>query len=301
VTETLRPKKRQRSFTPTRRDEALFGDLYNVRIAHTAQLAGRFWPEAGTVYFPAIDPTAKDPDKQGGRRGQVLPRVPSPESCARRLRTLRANRALVSRNHPDPGISSTIWMLSRTFFRREADDLKLYGEPYPGWLKARTQHLLDTNDLYFALAGDLDAILGPGHGPRASWRWLDERRAYDRYEVLEGGGLKTRYHQPDAEVRFGDRLFIIERQTRRARETAEALRKKVLDHRARATYELVAREGRNEPPLRPCIVFACDTERDLRYAREAADEVGDDALLEVFIGTVEEAASYVADEALRLS
>ena len=160
-------------------------------------------------------------------------------------------------------------------------------DAYPGWPK-RVQHLLDTNDVYFQLAGELDTILrGTCHGPDPVWEWRNEARAYERYSV--SWEPQPRYHQPDAEILFCGRLYILERQTERSKETQEAIAKKVRDHNARAEY-IGAKE-------RTQIVFACDTSRDIGYAQKAAE----DSDLPVVISSVEEVVSHLTDEALRHS
>jgi hypothetical protein len=294
MTEEPRPRRpRRRPFSPTRRDDHLCGTLYAVEQATAEQLAGRWWPEAGSVYFPTLEKGASEPGGRGGPRDDLDRMQPSPESCARRLRILRSNRFLVSREHE----GRTVWMLSRSAFRREADDLRRYDEPYPGWLKGRTQHLLDTNDLYFGIAGELDEILGGGAGPDpASWTWLSERRAFDRYPAPGAGATRRiRVHQPDAEILFADRLFVVERQTARARETREAIRAKLERHRERATH-LAARARHGEgPALRPCLLFACDEARDARYALEEARTLP--GCPETFAGSLEAAAAHVVEAA----
>jgi hypothetical protein len=293
MTEEPRPRRpRRRPFSPTRRDDHLCGTLYAVEQATTEQLAGRWWPEVGSVYFPSLEAAASKPGDRGGPRDDLDRVRPSAESCARRLRILRSNRFLVSREHE----GRMIWMLSRSAFRREADDLRRYDEAYPGWLKGRTQHLLDTNDLYFEIAGELDEVLGGGAGPEPSWTWLSERRAFDRYPAAGGpAARRIRVHMPDAEILFAGRLFIVERQTRRARETRAAMREKLERHRDRAAH-LAARarhgEGRS---LRPCVLFACDDRRDARYALEEAETLP--GCPETFAGSVEAAAAHVVEAA----
>lgn len=275
--------RRNRPFTPTPRDEAIFRDLYFARILTTEQIAERFWPGANSVYFPAIDRDRTDTFRKGGKRDKrcLQPRVASPGAALRRLQTLREHRLIVSRAHRRPDGSRTqIWMLSRGSFRREAEDLDRYDEAYPGWPKGKVQHFLDANDLYVQLAGELDAILGP----YPSWEWRDERRSHAEYK----SGGRTRKHLPDAEVRFPGRVFFVERQTPRARKTEEKIREKVMGHEARADYTDERQKAR--------ILFACDAGRDLDNARKAALENG----LPLFVGTVEEAASHLADEALML-
>jgi hypothetical protein len=277
--------------TPTPRDEGVFGDLGVVDILATPQIAGRFCPDTGRVYFPALDPAGADPSKKGGRRDEdhVLPREPSPGSAERRMRRLKAARFLVRRGHRTPsGVRTSIWMLSKAAFRREARDTGRRDDTYPGWPKSRAQHLLDTNDLYVGLAGELDAVLeGVCYGPTPVWEWRNERRAYDRYSVP--WEPRPRYHQPDAEVLFCGRLFIVERQTERAKETFEAIAKKVQDHNHRAVHL-----GTKETTQ---IVFACDTLRDTNHAFKAAENSD----IPVVAASVPEVVSYLTDQALEHS
>lgn len=284
----LQRRKRQRWFTPTDRDMRLCQDAYCMRLFSTEQIAARFCVETESVYFPAIDRAEADPLKQGGRR-PVMSRVPSRTAAGERLKILRRNGLFGSREHVKPGGQKTnVWMLSKSEFRAQAEyrgvDLE---ERYPGWPSGRVQHLLDTNDLYVKIAGDLDAILGLNHGRSPAWLWLDERRAYDRYTL--SWEPRPKIHQPDAEILFLGRLFVIERQTNRARETEEAMRDKVFGHKVRAEYLGAG--------THLSVVFACDVERDADYARRAAADAG----VELFAGTVDEAADHIVNWALRLS
>ncbi len=279
---------RDDSLTPTPRDEGYTGDLGVVAIATTEQVAGRFWPEAGTVYFPALDRGATRGGTKGGKRPK-LDRVPSPSSAERRMRKLKAARLLVRRGHRTPaGVRTSIWMLSKAAFRREARDMGRPDDTYPGWPKGKLQHELDTNDVYFGLAGELDSILeGVCYGPEPAWEWRNERRSYERYSV--SWEARPRYHQPDAEVLFCGRLFIVERQTERAREPSETIAKKVEDHNHRAAH-IGAKETAQ-------IVFACDAQRDINHALDAAE----DSDLPVVAASVAEVVSHLTDEAIKLS
>ena len=280
---------RDDSFTPMPRDEGISGDLGVAEVGTTEQIAARYCPETGTVYFPAVNPAKADPLRKGGRRDDehVLPMEPSPASAERRLRKLKSVRVLGRRGHTTSTGRTSIWMLSKAAFRREAKYMGRPDDNYPGWPK-RVQHLLDTNDVYFQLAGELDTILkGTCHGPDPVWEWRNEARAYERYSV--SWEPRPRYHQPDAEILFCGNVFILERQTERSKKPAEIIAKKVLDHNARADY-LDAKEQAK-------IIFACDTQRDVDNALRA----GDDSDLPVVAASVEEVVSYLTDEALRLS
>ena len=286
-----RTSGRDDGITPTPRDEGFTGDLGVVSIATTEQIAARYCPQLGRVYFPALNPDRADPSKKGGRRDEddFLPDTPSPASAERRMRRLKAARLLVRRGHRRPGGERTsIWMLSKVAFRREARDMGLHDATYPGWPKGKLQHFLDTNDLYFQLAGELDAVLeGVCYGPDPAWEWRNERRSYERYTV--SWEPKPRYHQPDAEVLFCGRLFIVERQTARAKETEEAIAKKVQDHNHRAAH-IDAKDTAQ-------IVFACDTPRDVNHALKA----GQDSDVPVVAASVAEVVSHLTDQALEHS
>jgi hypothetical protein len=289
MTDDRRPKRND-GLTPTPRDEGCTGDLGVAEIAATEQIAGRFWPEAGTVYFPAIDLAKADPLKKGGRRDKdhTLARTSSPSSCERRMRRLKAAKLLVRRSHRTQCGRTSIWMLSKSAFRREARDMGRPDDTYPGWPKSRIQHYLDTNDVYFLLAGELDAILeGTCHGPNPVWEWRNERRSYERY--TPSWESAPRYHQPDAEILFLGRLYILERQTERSKEPPKVIAKKVQDHNARAEY-LGVKESTQ-------ILFACDTPADTNNALRAAENSD----LPLVAASVAEVASHLTDEALKLS
>ncbi|MGF1471732.1 MAG: hypothetical protein ACFB50_08335 [Rubrobacteraceae bacterium] len=231
MTETQR-RKRHRSFTPTERDTRLCQDAYCIRLFSTEQIAERFCSETRSVYFPAIDHAKVDPLKRGGRR-PVLHTVPSRTAAGERLKILRRNGLFTSREHRTPdGQMTNVWMLSKSEFRAQAEYRGIdFEERYPGWPTGRIQHTLDTNDLYIEIAGELDTILkGACHGRSPAWLWRDERRAYDRYTLSWDPRPKT--HLPDAEVLFLGRLFVIERQTDRARETGKSIRDKVFGHKS---------------------------------------------------------------------
>ena len=276
---------RDDSFTPTPRDEGLSGDLGVASIAFTEQIAGRFWPEVGTVYFPSLERGAAEAEKKGGKR-PIQHRTPSPTSAERRLRMLKAARLLVRRGHRTPaGGRTSIWMLSKAAFRREARDMGRPDDTYPGWPKGKLQHELDTNEIYFQLAGDLDAVFeGVCYGPDPVWEWRNERRAYERYGL--SWETRPRYHQPDAEVLFLGRLFILERQTERAKEPFETIAKKVEAHNHRAAY--LGAKGTAQ------IVFACDRLGDINNALKTAR----DSDVPVVAAPVSEVVSHLTDEAL---
>ena len=206
----------------TARDESILRDLYFTRFLSREQIAARFWPEGRSVYFPASDPgrTAR-----GGKR-YPMPRVPSPASAERRLRSLVDRRYLV---RPLEHEGAILYLLSKAAFRREAEDVYRQDERYRTWPKSRIPHYLDTNDVYVALAGELDAILG---GPYPNWEWRDEARSHLDYKY----GGEDHKHQPDAEIHFADRVFFVERQTRRSREPRATFDDKMASYATHLDY-----------------------------------------------------------------
>lgn len=258
----------------TDRDEAVLRDLYFTRILSREQIAARFWPEGRSVYFPASDPGQT---RRGGRR-YPMPRVPSPASAERRMRSLITRNYLVD---PREHKGTLLYLLSKSAFRREAEDLYRDDERYRTWPKSRLPHYLDTNDVYVALAGELDAILG---GPYPNWEWRDEARAHLEYKYA-GKGHK---HQPDAEIHFAGHVFFLERQTRRSKEPRATFDKKLAAYATHLDYL-----DTNDTAQ---ILFACDTERDMNHAREAAHKSG----VPTFVGDVSEAVDHVAQLALGL-
>lgn len=258
----------------TNRDEAVLRDLYFTRILSQEQVAARFWPEARSVYFPASDPART---ARGGKR-YPMPRVPSPQSAERRLRSLVAHNHLVPPREHDGVL---LYLLSKSAFRREAEDLYRDDERYRTWPKSRIPHYLDTNDVYIALAGELDAILG---GPYPNWEWRDEARAHIEYKYAG----EHHKHQPDAEIHFAEQVFFVERQTRRSREPRPTFDDKMAGYATHIDY--LNMDGRAQ------VLFACDTERDMNHAREAADAYG----VPTFVGDVAEVVDHVSQAALSL-
>jgi hypothetical protein len=101
-------------------------------------------------------------------------------------------------------------------------------------------------------------------GDYPAWRWINEGRAYFRYEL----GGRCLVHQPDAKLHLPDHLFFLERQSGRARYGARTIREKV------AAYGLYVDRVLRPDGVRVEVLFACDLEREKRAAVEVGYEHG---------------------------
>lgn len=200
----------------------------------------------------------------------------SEDACKRQLYRL-ARREIVEPYTPIPGL--TIWKLTNWAWARQADAADRRGERNRTWPEPeRVQHYVDANDIYVHASPHLDNKLGK----YPEWKWLDERRAYRQYNTRNG----LRKHQPDAEIRFGGKVYFMERQTHRARKTATDFKERCERYR---TY--LNHFGFSNTDV--ALVFACDTERDMRYAREGAKEYG----IPHFADTLGEVVEYLKEGA----
>lgn len=200
----------------------------------------------------------------------------SEDSCKRQLYRL-AGRGIVEPYTPFKGF--TIWKLTNWAWARQAEAADRRGERNRTWPEPeRVQHYLDANDIYVHASAYLDNKLGK----YPEWEWVDERRAFRQYTTRNG----TRKHQPDAEIRFGGKVYFMERQTHRSREPLSEFMKRCERYR---TY--LNHFGFSNPEI--ALVFACDTERDMRYAREGAKEYG----IPHFADTLGEVVEYLKEGA----
>lgn len=174
------------------------------------------------------------------------------------------------------------WTLTREGFTAYADQFRT-GEQYASKQLGprRLEHYLNTNDLYVAVKPVLEQLLGP----YPAWEWRNEARAF-RPKTHSG---RNTAHQPDAEVRFGGLVFVVERQTRRARKGPRPIYEKVAAHKTYINYDL-------EDPGSGEILFICDEPRDATLAERAGDQLG----VSVFAGNTRQAAAHLDDAARRL-
>ncbi len=156
-----------------------------------------------------------------------------------------------------------VWRLSRGYFAAYAcKDVDQPDKKYPGPLRGRgdVEHLIATNEIYVRVAPALDGGRVPGLHPE-DWGWLCEPFCHRHYRTRFGPFKVT----PDAEVRVFGTIFLVERQTAAARKKPEAIHDKVFryhrysnsEHRRAETEDLV-------------LAWACDAERDVRAALDAA-------------------------------
>lgn len=179
-----------------------------------------------------------------------------------------------------------LWILTRREFFRELRWSRLYyEESYPD-LPTRLEHMVATNDIYVGVADELEYRFGDEN---VGWRWKHEARAYDRFEV----GSESFVHQPDAELSFGERVFYVERQTGKSRKAPAEFYRRMRHYAARERY--LTRKA-----LTLEVLWACDTERDMRHARAAANRHGARATCDTPEEIVDYVIKSVADEASRL-
>lgn len=178
-------------------------------------------------------------------------------------------------------VGENLWFLTKEAFLREArnaesEETQPFSPP-----KERTAHYTKINDLYVKAAPMLDSIVGEW----PEWHWLNEYRARRGYERAG----RDRAYRPDAELHFRDHTFVIERQTAEARASRGILLSRMADY---ADYvEHIT--GRRETTQ---VLWACDTERDMNYAREGGEKYG----LFTVAGDVEKIADHIEGTALRL-
>lgn len=197
-----------------------------------------------------------------------------------RLAELAGDLWIIRRN---PYKGTTIWTLTRPAFEREVEDLHREGERYREWPKPKAiPHFLDTNDVFIDISEELDGILGQ----RPAWDWKQEPRAWEAFKDGEGKGV----HRPDAEISFAGNRYFIERQTERARKTAKQIDNKINDDYRR----YIRRQRREGVEGELEVLYACDEERDMRYADAAGERHG----VEVITGKPDYIAEYIAGKAM---
>lgn len=213
---------------------------------------------------------------------QIAQRYFNTKATAKRhMHRLKDEKDVVIPNTPKKGL--TVWMLSKRAFEREVEILHREGEPYREWPKPRAiPHIVDTNDIYMEIAAHLSRVLGE---LPEGWDWKNEAQAWTRYNHGSEHGL---VHRPDAEVHFAGNIYFLERQTHRARKTREKIAEKLEGYQS---YIRRLRSLSNEGELE--VLFACDVERDMGYAQEAATKYG----LAMTAGDGEQIADHLRDKA----
>lgn len=195
-----RPTKRKsRLGHATKRDNAIFKDLYHARVLSEEQLC--------EMHFP------------------------SPHAARNRMYTLASYNYVKSGTCDFHGRS---WVLGPRTFRREAEGARRRDEAYRSWPEEdNLRHYLETNDVYVKIAATLDVIFEDYPGEYPAWEWKDEVRSRVEYEYA---GKKKRRHEPDAEVNFGGLLHFIERQTERSKESPKRFEERCSRYRNYMDY-----------------------------------------------------------------
>ena len=238
------------------RDEAILTDLYFTRVLSTKQIADK--------YFNTYN-TAKA-----------------------RLAELADDLWIIRRN---PYKGTTIWTLTRPAFEREVEGLRREGERYRDWPSAHAiPHFLDTNDVFIDISEEMDGILGKRPAcdwmGRTPWDWKQEPLAREAFKDGEGKGV----HRPDAEINFAGNRYFLERQTERARKTAKQIDDKINDDYRR----YIRRQRREGFEGELEVLYACDEERDMRYANDAANRHG----IQMISGKPGYIAEYIVGKAM---
>lgn len=232
----------------TPRDERIFVDLFWTRFLSTSQIA--------ELRFPSLE-SARVRMYNLMRKGWIVNKIQAPNDI--------------------------LWRLTREGFERVRTSLDRDKEPTPDFFSGQKLfHYIESNDLYVQAAPRLERVLG-GY---PAWEWINEGRAYRRYEL---GGRRFA-HQPDAEIRMPGHLFFLERQTKRARYSSSNIREKV------AAYGFYLDRVLRPEEIRVEILFAADLERERRAAVEAGDDYG----VEVVASSITGIASHLESVASSL-
>lgn len=188
------------------------------------------------------------------------------------------------------GSAPMLWYLTPEARERQAEllgadpsDFEAAVSPAPN----RVHHLIDTVELYAMLRPELDKILGP----YPSWSWRSEKAVREDY--VHAG--QEYHHQPDAHLELPGTLFIVERQTRRARSGPVVLDEKVSNHR-RYIENVLRRASETD------VLFACDERRDSETVRHAAKRYGVSVIAgspTVIVHHILDVARQSADELLK--
>lgn len=207
-------------------------------------------------------------------------RFSSFESARVRLYALMRKGWIINQLH---GPNLVLWRLSREGFERQRVSLDGEKEATPDFFSgAKVRHYLEANDVYCEIAPRLEAALGP----YPMWQWRNESRAFQRYDL----GERRLAHQPDAEILLPNGLFLLERQSNRARYGSKTIRDKVAAYKA-YIERILRLEG-----TRVEVLFACDLERERRAAVAAGCEYG----VEVVASSVRGIAKHIESATVSL-
>lgn len=224
------------------RDDEIMLDLYYMRVAKVEQVQ--------KLHFPSYD------------------------SARRRLYEL-SWMGMVENNIYSRKEGLNVWRLTKRGFRRQAEVAGTMDEQYRDWPSSKNiRHYIETNDVYMLVSGKLDELLGE----QPEWTWKDEARATHKWKI----GAQSGTHRPDAEIRIGNRLYFIERETERSRKAKSHFERRM------SQYQGYVRYAQAERGIDGCeVIWACDTERDKDHAFEAAKKYNVATLTDGLVGACE--------------
>lgn len=236
----------------TARDQRLKRSLYTALVLTTEQIA--------KMYFPSQEYLDDENTKE---------QTYSEGAAKQRLYKLRREGILHVDFYTPLGENREVgyWYLSQKQYKRQAKAAERPGERYPD-IPERLSHYLKTTEIYARIQPRFEELFSTLDGyDYPEWRWENESHASRDYH-FEG---RNRKHQPDAEIHMPDgRVFVLERQTKEAKQPPEVVKEKVERANRYARYC-----GYSEGQA--TLLFACDTDRDKKYARDALQELWDDA------------------------
>lgn len=252
--ERIEPKYRRYTVgrKTTARDQRLKHSLYTALTLTTEQIA--------KMYFPSQDYLDDSKTKE---------QTYSEGAAKQRLYKLRREGILHVDFYTPIGEDREIgyWYLSQKQYKRQAKAAERPGERYPD-IPERLTHHFKVTEIYARIQPRFEELFSTLDGyDYPEWRWENESHASRDYQ------FKGRYrkHQPDAEIHMPDgQLFILERQTKEAKQPPEVVKDKVERANDYATYRGYSEDGAK-------LLFACDTDRDKKYARDALQELWDNA------------------------
>lgn len=264
-----KPKARPKGSTPTRRDEAIFTDLYLSRYLTTNQIA--------KMYFVS---NSGAPNKE---RTSV-------EAADRRLQRLASHGWIVAHKHLMTGPTTTrkLWSLTESSFERQREilsDNKEAKAPQRPPL-ANLEHRIGISDIYrdcsmaFRMLLD-EPTLDMSTGIK-SWSWYHEGKI-DRSIMKNSGTQKLK---PDAELHTPGLIFFIEYQTEDSRIGNAAMNDKISNYERYITHLLP-----EQTDAEPHLVVATDASWVVEATTTRAKELNFKAIA----GNLGEATSYIID------
>ncbi|WP_047865420.1 hypothetical protein [Rubrobacter aplysinae] len=231
----------------TNRDHLLKRSLYTALALPTEQIAKMYFPSAAYK---------KDPGTEELHYSEY--------SAKKRLYKLLGKGVLLKDHYTPLGEDRqrTYWFLTQNQYRRQAYAAGRPGESYPP-LPERLTHHFKTTEIYARIQPSFEELFAQLDGyVYPEWRWENESHATTEYFF----GGENKKHQPDARVHMPDgKMFIIERQTKESREAKSVVKDKVTRADSYRSYRGYSKEDAK-------LLFACDTERDKEYVREALQE-----------------------------